>query len=257
MAALRNGGAAALARHPSRGRRPYSVYSRPLSADVPEKIYLVAFRSLLAQQLYVSSVLFSYLTAFLVTLAASLFLAAGFTSLTISPFTRLSQWLHRYMDTGEVGKLDIRSRDEIGFLAGAFHGMVSTLIDEKRVIGEQLDQISVLNAYNERIMNAIPAGIIVTGPEGSIEFCNGYFADLVRCGVEPLKGRPLRDADGAQFHAAQRRAGGQRVHPGRGHGGGGPEARPLRRAVAAFHGEGFRHLPGAAAGADPSSCWRT
>ncbi|MGA2478953.1 MAG: ATP-binding protein [Spirochaetia bacterium] len=175
------------------GGASYSVFSRTLSADVPEKIYLVAFRSLLAQELYVRSVLLSYLTAFLVTLVASLFLAAGFTSLTISPFTRLSQWLHRYMDSGEVGKLDIRSRDEIGFLAGAFHGMVSTLIDEKRVIGEQLEQISVLNAYNQRIMNDIPAGIIVTGPEGAIEFCNGYFADLVRCGVEQLKGMLLRE----------------------------------------------------------------
>ena len=82
------------------------------------KIYLVAFRSQLAEQVYVRSVLFSYLTAFLVTLAASLFLATGFTSLAVSPFTRLSHWLHRYMDTGEMGKLDIRSRDEIGFLAG-------------------------------------------------------------------------------------------------------------------------------------------
>jgi PAS domain S-box-containing protein len=175
------------------GNAPYSVYSRPLSADVPEKIYLVAFRSLLAERLYVKSVLLSYLTAFLVTLAASLFLAAGFTSLTISPFTRLSQWLHRYMDTGEVGNLDIRSRDEIGFLAGAFHGMVSTLIEEKRVITDQLDQISVLNAYNERIMNAIPAAIIVTGPEGSIEFCNGFFADLVGCGVGALRGARLSE----------------------------------------------------------------
>ena len=114
----------------------------------------MAFRSLLAQRLYVRSVLLSYLTAFLVTLAASLFLAAGFTSLTVSPFTRLSQWLHRYMDSGEVGKLDIRSRDEIGFLAGAFHGMVSTLIEEKRMIGDQLEQISaperLQRAHHER-----------------------------------------------------------------------------------------------------------
>jgi signal transduction histidine kinase len=175
------------------GGAPYSVLSRPLSADVPEKIYLVAFRSLLAQRLYIRSVLLSYLTAFLVTLAASLFLAAGFTSLVISPFTRLSHWLHRYMDTGDGGNLDIRSRDEIGFLAGAFHGMVSTLIEEKRVIGDQLDQISALNAWNERIMNDIPAGILVTGPDGCIEFCNGYFAELVQSGVEPLKGQLLRD----------------------------------------------------------------
>ncbi|HEY9594088.1 MAG TPA: ATP-binding protein [Spirochaetia bacterium] len=175
------------------GDTPYRVFSRPLSADLPEKIYLIAFRSILSERLYIRSVLLSYLTAFLVTLAVSVFFAAGFTTLSIQPFMRLSQWLHRYMDSGEVGKLDIRSRDEIGFLAGAFHGMVSSLIEEKRVISDQLDQISLLHAYNERVMNAIPAGIVVTGPEGAIEFCNEFFAGLVGCGVENLKGAKLTE----------------------------------------------------------------
>ncbi len=181
------------------GNVPYNVYSRPLSADIPDEIYLVAFRSQLAEQVYVRSVLFTYVTAFLITLAASLFLATGFTSLAVSPFTRLGHWLHRYMDTGEMGKLDIRSRDEIGFLAGTFHEMVSTLISEKNVISHQLDQISVLNAYNEGVMNAIPAGIIVAGSDGSIEFCNQYFAALVGAEVRALKGAKLRDVMAQSF----------------------------------------------------------
>ncbi|HUI72047.1 MAG TPA: hypothetical protein VL354_16120, partial [Spirochaetia bacterium] len=137
------------------GDHPYSVYSQPLSADLRDKIYLVSLRSTLEEQLYIRSFLFSYLTAFLVTLVASVFLAAGITSLAVSPFTRLSQWLHRYMDTGEVEELDIRSSDETGFLAGAFHSMVSTLIEEKHTVSDQLEQIRQLAAYNERIMNGI------------------------------------------------------------------------------------------------------
>ncbi len=174
------------------GDTVYSVYSRPISADLPDKVFLVAIRSLLAERLYVRSVLLSYITAFLVTLVASVFVAAGITGLVISPFSRLSQWLHRYMDTGTVGALDIRSRDEVGFLAGAFHGMVSTLIQEKQVIGDQLDQISLLHAYNERIMNSIPAGIVVADPQGAIEFCNSYFANLTGCTVSALTGQRLR-----------------------------------------------------------------
>jgi PAS domain S-box-containing protein len=181
------------------GNVPYSVYSRPLSADIPDEIYLVAFRSQLAEQVYIRSVLLTYMTAFLITLAASLFLATGFTSLAVSPFTRLAHWLHRYMDTGEMGKLDIRSHDEIGFLAGTFHEMVSTLISEKNVISDQLDQISLLNAYNEGVMNAIPAGIIVAGSDGSIEFCNEYFAALVGAEVSALKGAKLRDVMAQSF----------------------------------------------------------
>jgi signal transduction histidine kinase len=173
------------------GDTSYRVYSRAISADLPDKVYLVAIRSLLAEGLYVRSVILSYVTAFLVTLAASVFVAAGVTGLVISPFSRLSQWLHRYMDTGTVSGLDVRSRDEVGFLAETFHGMVSTLIREKQVISDQLDEISVLHGYNERIMNSIPAGIVVADPGGTIEFSNGTFADLVECPAGALTGQGL------------------------------------------------------------------
>jgi signal transduction histidine kinase len=173
------------------GDAPYSVLSQPLSSGRGGTVNLAAVRSLLADRIYVRSVLLSYLTAFLVTLAASLFVAAGITSLAISPFSRLSAWLHRYMDTGEVGSLQIRSRDDIGFLAGAFHGMVSTLIHEKKVIGEQLEQIGFLHAYNERIVDSIRAGIVVIDQTGDIEFCNGYFAQLTGRGADSLRGVSL------------------------------------------------------------------
>ncbi len=174
------------------GDHPYSVYSRPLSADLRDRLYLVSLRSTLEEQLYIRSVLFSYLTAFLITLAASLFLAAGMTSLAVSPFTRLSQWLHRYMDTGQVGKLDIRSRDETGFLATAFHAMVSTLIAEKHTVSDQLEQIRQLAFFNERIMNGIRAAIVVADAQGAIEFCNSYFAQLAGKDRESLHGQSFR-----------------------------------------------------------------
>ncbi len=181
------------------GDTPHGVYSQPISADLPDKVYLVAIRSLLAEGLYVRSVILSYVTAFLVTLAASVFVAAGVTGLVISPFTRLSHWLHRYMNTGTVGALSIRSRDEVGFLAETFHGMVSTLIGEKQVISDQLEQISLLHAYNERIMNSIPAGIVVTDAQGRIEFCNRYFASLVDDVPAALSGKPLTQVINRRF----------------------------------------------------------
>ncbi len=175
------------------------VLSRPLSPDPTDTVSLVAFRSLLAEQVYVRSVLFTYLTAFLVTLAASLFIAAGMTTLMVSPFTRLGQWLHRYMDSGEVRPLAIHTRDEVGFLAGAFHGMVSTLIQEKSVIADQLGEISLLHAYNARIMDSIQAGIVVTDAAGAIEFCNSYFTTLVNRPAESLRATRLRDVMESSF----------------------------------------------------------
>jgi PAS domain S-box-containing protein len=97
------------------------------------------------------------------------------------------------METGEVGELAIRTRDEVGFLAEAFHSMVSTLIYEKRTISAQLEQISVLHANNESIMNSIRAGIIVMDTEGTVEFCNSYFIDLVGLGFAALRGRSVRE----------------------------------------------------------------
>ena len=175
------------------GDTTYRLSSRPISADLPDKVFLVAMRSVVAESLYVRSVILSYVMAFLVALVASVFVAAGVTGLVISPFSRLNQWLHRYMDTGTVSGLDIRSRDEVGFLAETFHGMVSILIREKHVISEQLEEISLLHGYNERIMNSIPAGIVVADPGGVIEFCNGAFAALVGCPARLLAGQALSE----------------------------------------------------------------
>jgi signal transduction histidine kinase len=160
------------------GDNPYEILPQTLSSEIPERVYLVTLESLLAERLNIRNILIQYITTFLVTLAASLFLAAGITSLMISPFSRLNQWLHTYMDAGIVGHLNVRSRDEVGFLAGAFHTMITTLIGEKRVISEQLEQISFLHSYNESIMNNIKAAIIVADAGGAIEFCNTYFLEL-------------------------------------------------------------------------------
>ncbi len=160
------------------GNDPYKVFSQPISHDIPEKVFLVSFKSLSEEGLSIRPVLLSYLLAFLLALSASLFLAAWIMARMISPFSRLNHWLHIYMDTGNVTPLDIRSRDEVGFLAGAFHTMITTLIDEKRIISEQLDQIGFLHAYSERIMNNIKAAIIVTDTTGVIEFSNTYFLEL-------------------------------------------------------------------------------
>ena len=91
--------------------------------------------------------------------------------------------------------------------------MVSTLISEKNIISDQLDQIRILNAYNEGVMNAIPAGVIVTGTDGSIEFCNEYFAALVGAPVGALKGSRLRDVMQESFTLRSGRPAGDAFGP--------------------------------------------
>jgi signal transduction histidine kinase/HAMP domain-containing protein len=181
------------------GNDPYKIFSRPISYDIPEKVFLVSFKSLSEEGLAIKPVLLSYLLAFLLALAASLFLAAWITGRMISPFSRLHNWLHAYMDTGKMTPLDIRSRDEVGFLTGAFHTMVTTLIEEKRIISEQLDQIGFLHAYSERIMNNIKTAIIVTDTTGAIEFSNTYFLELTETDFTSLIGEKLSRVIGRFF----------------------------------------------------------
>jgi PAS domain S-box-containing protein len=181
------------------GNHPYKIFPKILSYDVPQGLYLISLASLLPERLTIQSVLFSYLTAFLITLAASLMFAMGITMLVISPFNRLNQWLHAYMGTGKVEALDIRSHDEVGFLAGAFHTMITNLIGEKHVISDQLEQIRSLNAYARSIMNDIKAAILVTSADGSIEFCNTYFLELTGARFEELDGAGFSDVLGRYF----------------------------------------------------------
>ena len=71
--------------------------------------------------------------------------------------------------------------------------MVSTLIAEKHTVSDQLDQIRQLNAYNERIMNGIRAAIVVADAQGTIEFCNSYFAELTGEERHSLRGQGFRE----------------------------------------------------------------
>jgi PAS domain S-box-containing protein len=173
------------------GNHPYEIFPGVISYDVPEGIMLISLASLVSERLLIREILFFSLTAFLLTLAASMFLATGITVLLISPFRKLNQWLHGYMDTGRVQTLNIRTRDEVGFLAGAFHAMIADLIEEKRVESEQLERIKALETYARSIMNDIKAAIAVTGADGRIEFCNTYLLELLGTDFGELRGSDI------------------------------------------------------------------
>jgi PAS domain-containing protein len=77
--------------------------------------------------------------------------------------------------------------------------MVTTLIEEKRIISEQPDQIGFLHAYSERIMNNIKAAIVVTDTSGAIEFSNTYFLELTGTDFTSLIGEKLSRVVGRFF----------------------------------------------------------
>ena len=174
------------------GNVPYEAYSRLLSADIHQGLYLVTLKSELEDILYLNRVLSAFVLAFFVTLLASFILATVMTTYVIGPFYTLKQWLDTYLSEGKLYVLSVQSKDEVGFLAKAFHEVVEKVLKEEQIIRQQYHQISFLNRYNESIVENLQAGIVMIDAEGRIEFCNQYFADLLTQDRETLRGADFR-----------------------------------------------------------------
>ncbi len=170
------------------GDIPYSVLSRPISTDLPDLMYMAAFKSDLSDQLYIRRTLTTFLTAFLFTLTLSVLLAALMTSYAVQPFSKLYRWIKDYQAGDKGSELDITGTDEIGFLARTFQSMIRRLIDEERIIRNQLSEISFLHNYNNAIVSTLQAGIMVLDNEGRIEYSNHYLNSLLNTSQDSLVG---------------------------------------------------------------------
>jgi len=158
---------------------PFQYFSRILSSDVQGSLYLVSLKSSLEEQIYMARLSRSFLFAFLLTLALSGLLAAALTSYFTSPFGRLRRWIEGYTLGNRLPQLQVKSKDEVGYLARAFHALADKLIREERVVKDQLSEISYLHRYNQSILKNLQAGVLVLDGKTRIEYCNDYVCDLL------------------------------------------------------------------------------
>jgi len=158
---------------------PFQYFSRILSSDVRGSLYLVSLKSSLEEQIYMARLSRSFLFAFLLTLALSGLLAVALTSYFISPFSRLRRWIEGYTRGNRLPQLQVKSKDEVGYLARAFHALADKLIREERVVKDQLREISYLHRYNQSILKNLQAGVLVLDGKTRIEYCNDYICDLL------------------------------------------------------------------------------
>ncbi len=167
---------------------PFQYFSRVLSADVEGKLYLVSLKSSLEERIYTARLSRSFLFAFLLTLALSGLLAVALTTYFISPFSRLRQWIEGYTRGNRLPPWQVKSRDEVGYLARAFHALADKLIREERVVKDQLSEISYLHRYNQSILKNLQAGVLVLDGKTRIEYCNDYVCDLLGAERQALLG---------------------------------------------------------------------
>jgi signal transduction histidine kinase/HAMP domain-containing protein len=172
---------------------PFRYFRRVLSADLPGGLYLVSLKSSLEERIYTARLSRSFLFAFLLTLALSGLLAVALTTYFISPFGRLRHWIESYTRGNRLPPLEVKSRDEVGYLARAFHALADKLIREQRVVKEQLAEISYLHRYNQSILRNLQAGVLVLDGKKRIEYCNDYVCELLGAERRTLLGQTFRD----------------------------------------------------------------
>ncbi len=167
---------------------PFQYFRRILSSDLEGSLYLVSLKSSLEERIYTARLSRSFLFAFLLTLALSGLLAAALTTYFISPFSRLRHWIEGYTRGNRLPPWQIKSRDEVGYLARAFHALADKLIREERVVKDQLSEISYLHRYNQSILKNLLAGVLVLDGKTRIEYCNDYVCDLLGADRQALLG---------------------------------------------------------------------
>jgi len=157
---------------------PYKALSGMLSIDVEGNLYLVVLESIHQEILSLKALFTSFAFSFIAAFSASILVAAVITAYFISPFTRLNNWLHTYMDTGKSEKPEIHTSDEIGFLADTFYSMVSKIIEEEKIIREQWDKIIVAEKVTS--LGLLSAGMAheINNPLGSILSHVNYLTEV-------------------------------------------------------------------------------
>jgi signal transduction histidine kinase/HAMP domain-containing protein len=168
---------------------PFQYFRRILSSDLEGNLYLVSLKSSLEERIYTARLSRSFLFAFLLTLALSGLLAAALTTYFISPFSRLRRWIEGYTRGNRLPAWQVSSRDEVGYLARAFHGLADKLIREEHLVKEQLNEISYLHRYNQSILKNLQAGVLVLDGKARIEYCNDYICELLGAESPALLGQ--------------------------------------------------------------------
>jgi len=201
----REGGGYAASGSVSTAVGPFQYFRRVLSADLPGGLHLVSLKSSLEQRIYSARLSRSFLFAFLLTLALSGLLAVALTSYFTSPFGRLRAWIEGYTRGNRLPSWQVKSRDEVGYLARAFHALAEKLIREERLVKDQLAEISYLHRYNQSILKNLQAGVLVLDGKGRIEYCNDYVCGLLSAERRALLGQGFPEFLSAHFCLAGER----------------------------------------------------
>lgn len=130
-------------------------------------------KQLMGQLIRITLAVFTF--SWIVALIIAIWVSGVFTT----PITTLNNSLQTYLDKGFFPKLNYSGEKEITFLFSTFQGLTEKILEEEAHIRNQMEEISLLNQYNENLMESMQSGLLVVDGEGIAEFCNGFFLDAL------------------------------------------------------------------------------
>jgi signal transduction histidine kinase len=133
-------------------------------------------KQLMGQLIRITLAVFTF--SWIIALIIAIWVSGVFTT----PITTLNDSLQTYLDSGFFPKLKYSGEKEIKFLFSTFQGLTEKILEEEAHIRNQMEEISLLNQYNENLMESMHSGLLVVDGEGVAEFCNGFF--LAALGLE-------------------------------------------------------------------------
>lgn len=157
----------------------YNIFSGIIYSYNNLKVTLAILKSNIDKAIFIKTIVKSIVIAFFITTIISTILAIGLTSYFMAPLTNLKKLIDRFISKEELAEFKVNTKDEIGSMAGSFYTMAMKLLEDKKVIKQNLDKITFLQEYNENILNNIKAGIIVLNQNGKIEYCNNFLSNLL------------------------------------------------------------------------------
>ena len=162
--------------------------------EINNTYYILQLVTFLSNQPYAERLAVIKKILVYVTLSVTLFtilLSLLFSRNITNPIMVLLKAMYRVKHGNYDASLRLIGKNEITRLYEGFNEMAAKLGKDKLVMQNYINEISILNEYNEKIINSIPSGIIIVDRHIIIEKANRYFLEVFSLIEDDIKGKAL------------------------------------------------------------------
>lgn len=134
----------------------------------------------------INKTVYVLILSFILTLLISIIFAVYFSHIILKPVNELKLMAKKVADGDLSRRVEIKSRDEIGYLATVFNKMLDTIDEKSRRLKNESAQIKIL-------FSSISEGLILIDRNYNIILSNSAASSMLRTRIKNLKGNNLKD----------------------------------------------------------------